>query len=319
MKRTHNVSILACLVFIVSCNHRSYEVKIRSGVVMQSGDVKKLARQEFFILNNSAVSLWQNVLKLHPGADRLILNSGTVHSVDSNPMVEELSSELEQQKGLYNEATKEYGAIIMKCCDLATKNVSKGIEDNLGEAFQHQLRLISYKYEDIKKGSRQGIQRSDLEEDLATYTSIYEYKKTAYWRAQIETSREMINHIGIISDRVSGPKSRITEIQTKIGLLRIKLVEELISATKMDFKQAFSTNIVSTIMTNLDGDATTKLNKGAYYVFGLSKLGQNYILWDHSIKVDKENKYFELSNDNALNISQQEEGMIKVFNDIFHE
>lgn len=46
------------LLIFTFCGQKESEVKIKAGVVMKSGDVKNVARQEFLIVKTDAVAIW---------------------------------------------------------------------------------------------------------------------------------------------------------------------------------------------------------------------------------------------------------------------
>jgi hypothetical protein len=291
---------------------------------MQSRDVKKLALQDFFILKESIVSLWHRALKAHPGAEAILAGSMTVPAIPDNPELIALVEELDQKKKASDESRKEYNSIVLSCIEMAGANLKQGQYEGLNEAFRQELRLSYYKYEDSKNGSKSSIRQSDLLEDAKLYSEIQASRRSAYWQEQVAKARRIADRLGLISKRLNEQKSEVEEIQRRIDLLRSRLAEErsrlaeeLVSATKNEFYKTFVANTISTIKTNLDGEATVKINNGDYYIFGFAKIGTDNIIWDHAIKVDDDNKYFEIANDNALAISQKEEGMVQLFNSLF--
>jgi hypothetical protein len=284
---------------------------------MQSGDVKQLARQDFFILKESVVSQWHKVLKVYPGADAVLAGSTAVPAITANPKYIALVEELDQKKKAYDETRKEYNSIVLSCIEMAGANRKHGQYEALSVALWQQLCLSYNKYEDSKNGSKSSIRQSDLLEDAKLYSEIQAVKGSAYWQEQVAKARGIADRLGLISKRLNDQKFDGGEIQRRIDSLRSSLAEELVSAAKNEFLEAFVANTISTIKTNLDGEATVKLNNGDYYIFGFAKIGINTIIWNHAIKVDDDNKYFEIANDNALAISQKEEGMVQLFNALF--
>jgi len=313
----NRILFLSCLALIISCIHRSNEVKFRSGVVMQSGDVKQLARQDFFILKESVVSQWHKVLKVYPGADAVLAGSTAVPAITANPKYIALVEELDQKKKAYDETRKEYNSIVLSCIEMADANRKHGQYEALSVALWQQLSLSYSKYEDSKNGSKSFIRQSDLLEDAKLYSEIQAVKRSAYWQEQVAKARRIADRLGLVSKRLNEQKFDAGEIQRRIDSLRSSLAVELVSSAKNEFYKAFVANTISTIKTNLDGEATVKINNGDYYIFGFAKIGTDNIIWDHAIKVDDDNKYFEIANDNALAISQKEEGMVQLFNALF--
>jgi len=315
LKFKNPILILSCLALVISCIHRSNEVKFRCGVVMQSRDVKKLALQDFFILKESVVSQWYKVLKVYPGADAVLAGSTAVPAITANPKYIALVEELDQKKKAYNETQKEYNSIVLSCIEMADANRKHGLYEALSVDLWQRL---SYnKYKDSKNGSKFSIRQSDLLEDAKLYSEIQAVKGSAYWQEQVAKARGIADRLGLISKRLNEQKLDVGEIQSRIDSLKSSLAEELVSAAKNEFYKAFVANTISMIKTNLDGEATVKINNGDYYIFGFAKIGTDNIIWDHAIKVNDDNKYFEIANDNALDISQKEEGMVQLFNALF--
>jgi hypothetical protein len=284
---------------------------------MQSRDVKKLVLQDFFILKESVISQWHKVLKEHPGADAVLAGSTAVPEITANPKFIALVEELDQKKKAYDEPRKEYNSIVLSCIEMAGANLKQGQYEGLNEAFRQELRLSYYKYEDSKNGSKSSIRQSDLLEDAKLYGEIQASRRSAYWQEQVAKARRIADRLGLVSKRLNEQKFDAGEIQRRIDSLRSSLAVELVSSAKNEFYKAFVANTISSIKTNLDGEATVKINNGDYYIFGFAKIGTDNIIWDHAIKVDDDNKYFEIANDNALAISQKEEGMVQLFNALF--
>jgi hypothetical protein len=291
------------------------EVRIKSGVVMYYGDVKKVARQDFFVLKNSAVAQWKNVLELYPDVDAAVVTAEDKATLNPNSELAVLARELEQQKNNYKEELKKTKQLIEACFDISKKNVNKGIEDNLNESLKQELRVLSNKFEDMKSGAGTALGKSDIKEVVDLYSNIFDVKKTSYWQSQLVQLRAISSQLDLILERAK-------EIEKKIESLKLNLVakaKDNLQRAKEAFQSKFKENTITVAKTNLDGEASLRLKKGTYYIFGLAHIGDNFILWDYQIKVDEKNTYFEITNDNALAISQYEEGMVKVFRELFTE
>jgi hypothetical protein len=319
MKKKHLLTLAILLITIFSCSKKEFEVRIRSGILMKSGDVKKVARQEFFILKDSAVLLWKNIQKKYEDIDYTNIGSeakkkGIILNNEIAILAEEINQS-SQQKNIFEELLKERNSLIARCIDMVHNNIKKGELDNLNEALKQQLRLLLYKYEDMIKNSGNAIQKPNLNEDINLYRGINEIIKTSFWQSQIVKARELSGLFDSLSERANSARFNAKELENKIESFKSKL--EIMA--KNEFQRKINDITVSVIRTNLDGEATLKLKSGIYYIFGLSQISINFILWDYPIKVDDNNTYFEISNDNALSISQEEEGMIKVLKKLFYE
>lgn len=58
MKKHFLLILISFLLIFTFCGPKESEVKIKAGVVMKSGDVKNVARQEFLIVKTDAVAIW---------------------------------------------------------------------------------------------------------------------------------------------------------------------------------------------------------------------------------------------------------------------
>lgn len=315
MRRNLVITMSVLLLFMFSCKQMDLEVRIKSGVVMYYGDVKKVARQDFFVLKNSAVAQWKNVLELYPDVDAAVVTAEDKATLNPNSELAVLARELEQQKNNYKEELKKTKQLIEACFDISKKNVNKGIEDNLNESLKQELRVLSNKFEDMKSGAGTALGKSDIKEVVDLYSNIFDVKKTSYWQSQLVQLRAISSQLDLILERAK-------EIEKKIESLKLNLVakaKDNLQRAKEAFQSKFKENTITVAKTNLDGEASLRLKKGTYYIFGLAHIGDNFILWDYQIKVDEKNTYFEITNDNALAISQYEEGMVKVFRELFTE
>jgi len=63
MKKHFLLILISILLIFTFCGPKEAKVKIKAGVVMKSGDVKVLARQEFLIVKSDVVSLWETSKK----------------------------------------------------------------------------------------------------------------------------------------------------------------------------------------------------------------------------------------------------------------
>jgi hypothetical protein len=285
-------------------------LKIRAGLVMKSGDIKKVARQELIILKDDLVELWDN------------------SKSDKWKQKDVVDRDIKENLEFENRMTKLKGAIADSKIIIQRESarVQKEIEDHIaksGGLLQYSDEdnkffvslLIQYEMQKLKDNELGEINYNNIKEVIKLVESHYYrrivtegmvgyYEKILRERYEIfkeieKKANEVERNININNEKIRYNNNQI-EVTKKEIENKANGLHEL---SKRYFKNLLEKSVILTTKTNLDGEIDIVLNKGNYHIFGLAQLAENYIVWNLPIIIKNNNEYIELSNDNAYSLN----------------
>jgi hypothetical protein len=324
------IFMIILLLGVASCakltEDRESTIRIKAGIVMKSGDIKSVARQDFIITGNDPVLLWESAksnnlkeiglieaeLKSELNYDDKVRgiqnkiseinmqNSEINRRLKSNIalMMDQLVPLLETQKHFLmdNSVARFLTFIYLEPCKGISNNDSS-LDDN-ERMIEKILEELTSEYNDPKPFV--GIAApTDIERDKVMVFQKDELKK-------IESIRAMLEKHKVEAQKISGKGNVLLK---EISVLKKELSDAIEAKCKIYYENAtkeyqleLRKTIKKIIKTNLGGEAEFTMKKGNYFIFGLAEVGTNKIVWNHPISIVSEDIYLELSNDNAYAI-----------------
>ena len=326
MRKQFSYILMLLLSLIFSCTNKKEQtsnpkndielnVKIKAGVVMKSGDVKNIARQDVFILKADVMAIWEEKTpNIIDRIDRRIIESDAKRSADYDTKIALYQSKIDNYRSLSSEKTMKKEKLAEDIRTQLKQNLKDSIE--LGkkwgvqEIFNTLLNYYMGDY-DYLKSCMEEADKKYL--DLLTRKITEEFNIT--FRAQYEKFKKINELIEILGkeNKSEDQSARINEIIKERDLFK-KDIEEKIAKKEIEernviisqrderdkaFMDMLKQNVVLVAKTNLNGEATIKVAKGQYYLFLVATIAENTIMWNYRTDISSDNQYIELSNDNA--------------------
>lgn len=325
---------LFLLISFINLDGQVFNVKIKVGVIMKSGDIKSIARQDFLILDADIISDFIKSSESDFGIDFIEVEKTIKEKLDYEnkiKMYEDKITSLNDQINSLNEQliilTKkkdEYDGPELQSQYLLLKKHLKSSIDigkrwNLSKDFQNYYQSMGnnvLNYNDfmwllfrVQRNYVFVLEENRNEIFNKVWKNQYEeFKKIAEFFIEREKSIE--NSIEIIKSEISDIKSKLSEnndkkvsFESKLNLEVLNQIDIIKSKEIDEYRNRFIKSIRVPFKTNLLGEASISLPMGKYYIVGIGQVNENEVIWNSPISIEKDAQYYELSNDNALSIN----------------
>ena len=336
MKKYFIVLLTAYLINFTFCSNKESRlslskgvtIKIKAGIIMKSGDIKDVARQDFIIARDDLVAIWK-LSKMQNMRDILTLQDELKKEINFDYKMVVLQKEIEKNKNEIDRfrknissKTKNDDPLINRIIDLLATNLKSSFNLGLGWANADYFRFDSNRlgqyrpnYEELKNMLRDYEKKY---EEILKMERGEDYKKV--WKNQYDKFKEIeglfLKKESEISTELNGIKvateaiNKLNEEKELLPLDMKRKAQEKYKSLKheatLEFQEKLKNSYISSFKTNLNGEASVKINKGKYYLFAVSKIGLSTIMWNYPITIEKEGQYIELSNDNAYSINNED-------------
>ncbi|MCX6561801.1 MAG: hypothetical protein NTZ26_14965 [Candidatus Aminicenantes bacterium] len=344
-------------LLMMSCSDRSAQltlhgskINLKVGVVMKSGDVKNVARQDFVVSKIDILTILPKTEASGNASYNFLqhqdIENNVKNQIDYDNKNRTLQSQIislnnqinslnERLSVLQNEKQAEIETLLpalkqnMKlACDLSLQYGGGFTRFDEGNRSYAEIRSAIIEQEALyKKITSQDWQPGLKKEWAGLHTGFLgvldSFRRIDAplnsLRVEIEKKRASINSIkSEIEALKSDLAKRVSEISDKdkkqsaqeAASLEEKRIANLENSFT-EFQKKFSESIITTFKTNLNGDAEIILPKGKYFVVGIAQIGLNEIFWNYSILIDKGPQKFELSNDNSTDISGDTQSILR--------
>ena len=297
---------VATLVFLTGS--KKLNVKIKVGVVLKSGDVKNVARQDLIISKADIIDLWETSKKNSRSIPDLIkkdtrdelgydakLNSFRESINEKNTFINQLRLDFQRKRESIAERFYEH----------LEKTFQESLPYMLGSYFvlftnhlvgpdEQGFRAVEKTYNELINGN---VNRAPgAQQFLATrYAEFKEIKNSL-------TNPPDINKAQHELDNLLKEQEQFTEYFNEKVAEKDKSYFE---KAKSDFLLKFKEVLVSVIKTDLNGEGNIGVRKGKYFLFCSSEIGLNHIAWNYAANITKEGQYIELANDNAFSFEEE--------------
>lgn len=297
-KRTLMVLVpLALLTGIVTtletCSgSKTLNVRIKAGVVLKSGDVKNVARQDLIISKADILDLWE-ASKKDSGYNAKL--SSFPESIDEkNRLINQLRVDIQNQRTdiasrFYEhlEKTFQESKLYMLASDFAY------LTDHRIGADEQGFRTADITYSELIEASTDPGAKKFLATKYAEFKEI----KNSFF--SVPAAAELSKAQNELDDLLIEQRAFI-DFNEKVDEKDKSYIEKVKSDFLLKFKEVF----VSVLKTDLSGEANIKIPKGKYFIFCSSEIGLNYITWNYPTTIAKEGQYIELANDNAFSFEE---------------
>lgn len=287
MRRYFLIIFSLSLMLFISCAKKESNITVKVGVVMNSGDIKNVARQEFLITHTDVVFFWK----------------------ESKKMIEkEIGAELDYENKMNNfeKEKNKYESIVAQKTARNNPQLSKMVDD-LKANINKRRKIIGrtrVSFSDIEILEMKKTNYNEIKEIINKNDQIYKNYIKAF--KSIESLYEEFKKIKIsISNLGEEERNNIYKITQGISELKKDRDLKVRKKTIEQFQLKLKENLVQTFKTNLNGEASFTLEKKNYYIFGLVTVGINNIIWSLPLDVTEDTQYLELSNDNAYALSDE--------------
>jgi hypothetical protein len=295
----------------VNCNGpKPLNVKIKVGVVMKSGDVKNVARQDLIISKADIIDLWEASKKNNRWIPDLIrkdtqdelgydakINSFRESINEKNTLISQLRGDFQRQREILAQRLYEH----------LEKTFHESLPYMLGSYFvlftnhlvgldEEGLRAVEKTYnelirDNVNPGTKQFLETryaefKEIKNSIANAAAVVETRKTQHELDDLLNEREKF----------------IEYFNNKVAEKSKSYFEKAKSEFFLKFREVF----VSVSKTDLNGEANIRIPKGKYFIFCSSEIGLNHITWDYVTNVAKEGQYIELANDNAFSFKEED-------------
>jgi hypothetical protein len=321
MNKNKILFILTIFLFSINCQKEAskiknseniYNVKIKAGIVMKSGDIKNIARQNIYILKLNIIPLIEanketNIdnIKRQIKSEANYENKMVSYDDEKKKLESSILTTYSQNKPFYENLSKQLNEHFLKSFQMGG---AWGVQ----EYFRRFNTNSISNYDEIKTimddAAQKYIEILNIDRGVnykEAWTKQYdEFKKL---KAQYNQKENEINVYRNLINKVDKEKQTfIEEIElkaTKYNGDSIEKNKKEFQAKIENFQKIFIENTVLTEKTNLNGEANIKINGGTYYLFLFAELADNKILWNYPLNIEKDNQYIEISNDNAIAIN----------------
>jgi len=326
------VFILICLLInCISYAAKESNVKIKAGIILKSGDIKIVARQDFLVTKADLIAILRTSKKNHI-KDMKSIEEEIKAEMDYSNKINSLQNELDKYQDELNRQkvlSDMYGVdgkIRKEILDKLEKCIDRSIDYHSKEPMEKNflfIKLNSLKYGMDNARSYDEFRNKVKEEIIGPIEWFYKQqleKKislTFDYEDQIKELKEIRDLIDKHEPDVSAINAKILKLRNEIkklkdeinmlkNELKSKIDERLIfyeNKATNDFQVELKKASSKTFQTNLNGEASLIIERGQYYIFGMAEIGQNKIIWNFPVNIKEKEHYFELSNDNAFAIN----------------
>ena len=320
MKKYFLFILFSYLVIFILCATKAANVKVKAGVVMKTGDVKDVARQEFLLTKKDLVALWKDSKKEHM-KDLKLIEDGIKAEIDYDKKLSQLENELNRyRKSRENRISPNSSEvnkiwhelhILLGVYELRGNLPSAlmGISKEKGEIIVQFFKDYRDKYEDETSYGKAKECSIGIKLILEKIIEGSYSKEKEFWEKSLEDWKKVNNLINSIEVKLKDDDIAVLKTTDKINNLK----EDFKSRTNEQFElnknkaiNAFQANlkenIVKAFKTNLNGEGLFTIIKGRYFLFGIAQIAQIKIIWNLLVNIEKKENYIELSNDNAFSI-----------------
>lgn len=329
MKKKYFVYLL--ILLISYCGDGKSNLKIKVGIVMKSGDIKVVARQDFFVSKIDLVNLWEkskiqnwrdiksieDTVKIEMGYETKIKELENVkakYQTAINSLTHPKNPEIEKIRGELSVAlyTGEYTSMLVNP-DLKEIFIKLKNEYRLEagatsyEEIKTCAKILTLVYKEIIKKCPPVPPKEQLPAD--NMARIRATQKESWEEVSADLQDKVNGQISNMElklktnrDIISKNDAEIINLKNELERRSSILFESYKKKTIAEYRNKISGNIVIVNKTNLNGEASVKINRGNYYLFCVAELASNNILWNLPLEIRKREQYIELSNDNAYSI-----------------
>jgi len=278
---------------------QNLNIKMKVGVVLRSGDVKNVARQNFIISKVDIVSLWENSKN---SIDKELIEKEFVAKMGYMAKISEYEAGIKSLKDAEKQMTNSINASLAP--------VQKKLREHAEITYQEGLPLgVGDKFLGFR------VEPSDIA--LFKESITKQYTKTIGSNISPEArqflSSRMID-LNMIDVPVLNPeKARkamsdinnlVTELESYKQSFRQTVANECEARAKISYLGKLKESHLIVVKTDLNGEASVTLQKGGHFIFGYAEIGDNFIAWNYSVDIAKDGQYIELSNDNAYSFDR---------------
>jgi hypothetical protein len=301
---------------LVSWNgSKTYNVKIKVGVVLKSGDVKSIARRDLIISKADIIDLWETSKKNCRWTRDLIkkdtqdeigfdakLNSFRESINEKSSPIRPLRANLQGQREILAERLYEHiektfdgagpyslGAYFVSFTNHSVGLDEKGlsaVEKTYDELINDDVKLtpeakqfVAARYAEFK----------EIKDSYARYASAL---------AAVDTSKAQRELDNLLKEQ----KEFIKYFNEKVAEKDKSYFEK----AKSEFLLHFTEALVSILKTGLNGEVEARLPEGRCFLFCSAEVGLNHITWNYSANITEEGQYIELANDNAFSFKKED-------------
>lgn len=313
MKKHFLLILISTLLIFTFCGPKEAKVKIKAGVVMKSGDVKVLARQEFLIVKSDVVSLWEtskkeNIKGLEVIKEEIKMEVGYENKINT------LQKELKNHQKLLSEQPAPNSPEVKKIAD----DLKVHLIESHSKRDAKESTFYIRRADGIEKGKTSlkllKVIIADCEESYGRVIKIWKERERikSKWLERLERLKEIKKLVSNLDDKTKIERDNLFRINKNMDDLKKELKTKsteryklLWSKAASYFQQKLKLELAYSFMTNLNGEASLTIKKGQYYVFAIAHVGQSNLIWNHSINIEEKSHYIELSNDNAYAIDNE--------------
>jgi hypothetical protein len=279
---------------LVTCHgSKRLNVKIKVGVVLKSGDVKNVARQDFIISKADIIDLWESSKK-NTGYESK-LNSLRESINEKNTLINQLRVDFQHQR---ETAANRFNEHLAKT---SRESVPYFLVSDFGylsdpriKADDQGFRLLEKTYNELIKANPNPGTRQFLETKYAEFREIKNSFVSPPAAAELSKAQHELDNLVIQQKAFIDFNEDAPEID-----------RSYFEKAKNDFLLKCKEAFVSVFKTDLNGEANIRIPKGKYYIFCSSEIGLNHITWNYAANILKEGEYIELANDNAFSFDEE--------------
>ena len=309
MKKNLIFILISLIIIFVSCAPEEANVEIKAGVVMKSGDVKNVARQEFLITNSDVVDLWENSKREHM-KDFKLIEDIVKEEMDYDSKMQDLDNKLNKYQRSLDKKAGPNSPQTTKIIDELKEHLQKSYIFGLGDRTFFRTRK-----DRLEKRKTKIEEINAIIFDCSNYyVSIIElYMGGSYLsKRRIDHMKKIQGMLDIIiklADETEIERTNISKLNQEKNNLKKELQSkaneqlELLKNKAMEYFQIkIRDYIIESFTTDLNGEALLTIKKGKYFLFGITQVGQSNIIWNLPVNIEEKEHYIEISNDNAFAI-----------------
>jgi len=309
-------------------------VKVRIGVVMKSGDVKRVARRDVLVMRADIIALWADVEKAKKQnlqAQREIIQEANREAEQEVKREMGYDAKLNSFRAARNEASRLSASrhqLLSQGCERIAKLIERTCQASTINMI-HDFDTFSDNYRPEEWGRKENRERlrskyewwvennkyflnPPSDEDKKFMTRMRDELDEIYRsfpeegtilreeERQIEgTDREQREFMGTFNRAVSERAAK--KAQVPLEGERVPLEK-----AKTEFLQKVREAFVLSFKTDLEGEASVAMPKGRCFLFCDADVGLSHVTWSCPVEVTQEGQLMELSNDNAAAVDGSE-------------
>lgn len=141
MKKQYLIFLVISLAFFTYCSNKESTFKIKAGIVMQSGDVKNVARQEFLVVITDVLILWEDSKKKHM-KDFDLIEREIKQENDYENTILKLETELRKNNTFISQKGKKDNSEVLNILKEIEKYLDTGGGTYLYDSFKYYKKRI---------------------------------------------------------------------------------------------------------------------------------------------------------------------------------